>query len=295
MGADPIGQSLRPRCLGVRKIRRTHYSNKYLRLSNLSGQAIDHRHAISRVVDEQLVAAGVALAHRHRQPACPIPVELTESRIPIALGILFDVLVPQNRQRDVLALELAMDLAKVRLSVAAVSLLAAGRAVELFLQRLVADVVAQRPTQPRRSEALHHRSHCRWRDPQPPGNLPASDVPGKCQTKNLAHLAHRHPLGWHPPPPSDSPKGSDPTALPAAADSPSCGGRHHFGTVGGIISEWWATSFRNGGRDHFGTVAASPGFLIFELCVDVLHGFESVVLEDFLPNLVPQIFLRVEL
>jgi hypothetical protein len=26
------------------------------------------------------------------------------------------------------------------------------------------------------------------------------------------------------------------------------GGRHHFGTVGEIISEWWATSFRNRGR-----------------------------------------------
>ena len=44
-----------------------------------------------------------------------------------------------------LALELAMDPAKVWLSMAAVSLLAAERAVELLLQHLVADVGAQRP------------------------------------------------------------------------------------------------------------------------------------------------------
>src|SRR5579863_7665263 len=31
-------------------------------------------------------------------------------------------------------------------------------------------------------------------------------------------------------------------------------GRHHPGTVGEIISEWWATSNRNGGRDHSGIV-----------------------------------------
>jgi len=31
-----------------------------------------------------------------------------------------------------------------------------------------------------------------------------------------------------------------------------------------------------------------------ELCVDIVDGFESVVLEEFLPNLVPQIFLPVE-
>src|SRR5262249_21039485 len=46
-------------------------------------------------------------------------------------------------------------------------------------------------------------------------------------------------------------KGSDPTALPI---HPVCGGRHHFGTVGDIISERWATSSRNGGRHHLGTV-----------------------------------------
>ena len=29
--------------------------------------------------------------------------------------------------------------------------------------------------------------------------------------------------------------------------------------------------------------------------VDVVHGFEGVVFEDFLPNFVPEIFLRVQL
>jgi hypothetical protein len=41
-----------------------------------------------------------------------------------------------------------MDLANVRLSMAAVSLLAAGRALELLFKSLVADVVARQPAQP---------------------------------------------------------------------------------------------------------------------------------------------------
>ena len=66
-------------------------------------------------------------------------------------------------------------------------LLAAGRAVDLLFQRLVARVGAR----PRQSETLHHRSHHRRRDPN---------------RRNLAHLTHRHPLGWRSSPPSDSPK-----------------------------------------------------------------------------------------
>jgi len=31
-------------------------------------------------------------------------------------------------------------------------------------------------------------------------------------------------------------------------------GRHHPGTVGGIIPEWWAASNRNRGRHHLGMV-----------------------------------------
>src|SRR5258707_2938641 len=34
---------------------------------------------------------------------------------------------------------------------------------------------------------------------------------------------------------------------------------------------------------------------VLKLCVDLLHGLEGVVLEYFLPNLVPQIFLRGQL
>jgi hypothetical protein len=34
---------------------------------------------------------------------------------------------------------------------------------------------------------------------------------------------------------------------------------------------------------------------LLELVIDFVHGFESVVLENFLANLVPEIFLRVEL
>jgi hypothetical protein len=40
-----------------------------------------HRHAVARIVREQLVAGRMRLAHRHRQPAFPGAVKFAEPRI----------------------------------------------------------------------------------------------------------------------------------------------------------------------------------------------------------------------
>lgn len=46
-------------------------------------------------------------------------------------------------------------------------------------------------------QALAHR---RRRYPQPPPDLATGNPGAKLQTQNLAHLAHRNPLRWHPSP-----------------------------------------------------------------------------------------------
>src|SRR5579864_1675321 len=123
---NPVGKALGPRGLCVGKVLCSHHSNKYLSISYFTGQPVDdHRHAIAGVVDEQLVAADVALAHRHRQPAFEIAVELTEAAVAITVRMLLDVLFPQDRQRHMLALELAMQLRPVGLAMTTMATLRA--------------------------------------------------------------------------------------------------------------------------------------------------------------------------
>jgi hypothetical protein len=61
----------------------------------------------------------VALAHRDRELAFPDSVQLAEARVAVALRVARDVFVPLDRQRDVLALEFAMDARPVGLGLTA--------------------------------------------------------------------------------------------------------------------------------------------------------------------------------
>jgi hypothetical protein len=72
-------------------------------------------------------------------------VEFAEARIAIALWIALDVFVPQDRQRDVLALELTMDFRPVRLDPTAVTLLGAGGGEQPGLKCRIGHLLGQRP------------------------------------------------------------------------------------------------------------------------------------------------------
>jgi hypothetical protein len=67
VGADPVAECLRPARFGIGEVRGTQDGDKNLRRSGLAGEPIDdHRHRVARVIDKQLVAAGMVLPHRHR-------------------------------------------------------------------------------------------------------------------------------------------------------------------------------------------------------------------------------------
>jgi len=108
----------------------------------------DHRHRVAGVIDKQLVAADVGLPHRDRQPRRPTAVQLAEARIAIPFGATLDVLVPQHRQGDVLAFQVAMNLSPVRVGMTAMTLLGAGRREQRRLQRAVGHLCRQWPVQP---------------------------------------------------------------------------------------------------------------------------------------------------
>ena len=69
MRADPVSHALGPGRLGVREIGRPHDGDEDLRLTRRAGGGIDHRNGLAGVVDEQLLARQMMLAHGHRQLA----------------------------------------------------------------------------------------------------------------------------------------------------------------------------------------------------------------------------------
>ena len=86
--ADPVGQRLRQRRLGIGVARRAQHRDEHLRGAQLAGAAVGQVDRLAGVVDEQPLARRMHLAHGRRQPALPLVVELAEPRVAVALGLL---------------------------------------------------------------------------------------------------------------------------------------------------------------------------------------------------------------
>ena len=206
VGTDPIGERLGPARLGIGEIGGTHDGDKNLRRPRLAGQSIDdHWYRVAGIIDKQLVAAGMGLPHRDRDPRCPAPVQLTEPRVAIPVGALLDVLVPQDLQRDVLALQLAVNRRPIGLGATAVTLLLSGSGKKLPFEHRVGHVGRQWPTEPGGSEPLQRQPNRRRSHADSTRDLVAGHT-GGIQPKHVAHLAHRDPLCWHRPLPRQKPK-----------------------------------------------------------------------------------------
>ena len=252
VGSDPVGERLGPARLGVGEVGGAEHGDKDLRRPRLAGKPInDHRHRVAGVIDKQLVAAGMGLPHRDRDARGPAAVQLAKPRVAIPVGMPLDVLVPQDLQRDVLALQLAVNRRPIGLGATAVTLLLASPGKELRFQRRVGHLGRQRPAEPGDGEPLQRQPDRRRRHADTASDLVAGQS-GGLQPEHVAHLAHRNPLCWHRPLPWQKPKErtlSGPAETPSnRATSSRNGGRNHLGTPSDIKSEWWATSSRNLGR-----------------------------------------------
>ena len=113
--AHPVGQALRPGRLGVGVVRRAQHGDEDLRLAHLAGGAVDDRHRVPGVVDEQLLAGAVLLAHHHVEAPGPGPVALAEPAVLKPVRVDGLVLLPQQRQRHALAPQLPVHRRPVRL------------------------------------------------------------------------------------------------------------------------------------------------------------------------------------
>jgi len=127
----------------------------HLCFTPFAGEPVDDdRHRVARVIHEQLLPGGVGLAHDHRQLGCEGPVQRAEARIAQAIRLLGDVLLPQDRQGDMLALQFAMNGGPVRLRPPRRPGLGAAFAVKPLFKLAVAEPLRQRPAQTRGVESV---------------------------------------------------------------------------------------------------------------------------------------------
>ena len=247
VGVDPVGQGLGPARTGERQARTAHHRHEDVRAPDLAGSAVDdHRHGVAGVIHEQLVAAQMRLAHRHRQPRFPAPIEVAKPAVAVTVRMSFDILVPQDLQRDVLALQLAVQRRPIGLEPPSLAALGPGRAIKAGLESGVGLVKRQRPRQARLVKPPEHLTDRRTRDTCPPGRFTHRQTRLAGQSQHLAHMAHRNSLRRHRPLPKGKTLG--PTKRPKPnppAGSVRNGWRHHLGTGGDIKSEWLARSPRN--------------------------------------------------
>ncbi len=187
----PVRQGLRPRRLGEGVARRPEDRHEDLRPPLLAGLAVDHRHRLPGVVDEQLLAGAVVLAHHQVELPGPGPVLLAEPAVLQALGVALLVLLPEQRQRHALAPQLPVDLAPVRQR----PLRAARRRrrKQPTLQSGVLDRLGYGPTQPRHLGAAQVLAHRRRRRPQAAGDGSDAQRGGEVQPQHISNLAHGQP------------------------------------------------------------------------------------------------------
>jgi hypothetical protein len=197
MGVDPVGQRLRPGRFGKGEARGPKHGDEDLRHADFAREAVDDdRHAVAGVVDEQPLAGGVRLAHRHRQRLLEGSIELAEPRVAVAARIGGAIFVPQDQQGDVLALQFAMYGGPIRLGDPPVAALAASAGVERPLQRRVVHIVRQWPGEACGLRPPQRLPHRRAGHAEPAADL-VRRYAGKLQPNNLARIAHPNPLRWH--------------------------------------------------------------------------------------------------
>lgn len=109
MGAQPVRQLLRPSGFSEGVAGGTEYRDEHLRLTDLAAAAVDHRHRLAGIVDEQFLADAVLLVHHHIQFALPGPVVVAEPAVLEALWLAQSILLPEQRQGHARPTQLSVD------------------------------------------------------------------------------------------------------------------------------------------------------------------------------------------
>jgi len=149
VAADPVVDLLRARGLGVGVVGRTQHGHEELDLDELAGGGIDECGFLAGVVDEQLLAGAMDLAHGEAPVREPPAVDLAILRVAVAVRVLLEVLEVEQLERDTGLATFAVDVRAIRPRPRGARGERNERArVEPRLQRLVGQRLDGRPVQP---------------------------------------------------------------------------------------------------------------------------------------------------
>ncbi len=188
MARNPVGHLLGARGFGVGVVRRAEDRDEELDLGHLARGGINDRRLRARIVDEALLAGPVDLAHRQPAALAPATVELTELGVPIAVGVLLEVLQVQQFQGDAGLAAFGMEVRAVGDGPMVGG--GRGRPVHPGLQDLVAEPLDVRPREAGGARPALDRRDGAQADPQRRRHLPVGAAEGPLLAEDLADLPH---------------------------------------------------------------------------------------------------------
>ncbi|CDM62839.1 hypothetical protein LPU83_pLPU83d_1469 (plasmid) [Rhizobium favelukesii] len=194
----------------------------------------------------------MVLARCHRQLQRPAAIQITVTAVAISLGMKADILVPEDLQRHMLALQFPVNKSPIRLSAAAMTGLRAGSLVESRFQHRIADVLAQRPGKPSNVHTAQRLTHRRRRRTNAHRNRLVAKAFLKSVSQYLADTPHLQSLRWHRVPSSQATERTNvsPAEHPDKHPNQRAASSRNKGAVNS--RNWGAALFRNAGADCLG-------------------------------------------
>jgi hypothetical protein len=185
---EPVGELLGGRGLGVGVVAGPQDADEEFDLDDLARRRVDDRRLLPGVIDEDLLAGPVLLAHREPMAGEPLAVVVAEPGVAVAVGVLLEILEVQQFQGDAGLLPLGVEVRAIGDGAAA----PAGRrhAVETGLQDVVGELLDLLPVQPRVGRPAEDAGHGPDADIETGGHLPVAAGQRPLLAENLADLAH---------------------------------------------------------------------------------------------------------
>lgn len=149
-----VGTALRQPRPGEGVVRSAEHRDEELDLDHFACLRIDEVRLLPRVVDEELLAGAVLLAHREVPLAEPLAVPVAELRVAVAVRMLLQVLEVEQFERHASLPAFDVDVRAVRHRP-----LAGGgdRWVQLRIESVVRERLDRGPVEPGRDRASDHR------------------------------------------------------------------------------------------------------------------------------------------
>ena len=195
LGADPVCGGLARRGAGEGVVRRAQRSHEDLRLADLAGGRIDDGHRAAGIVDEQLLAGDMDLAHRALLGHSERAVLDAKTRVLVGQRVVAGVLLPQQHQGDAGALELLMHEREVRGELVARARHC--RSEQSSLEVLVAQALDTVPVNVRRARQRDVLADHALGDIEGAADLGIAQLGLQVQAQCLSDSSHRDSVGWH--------------------------------------------------------------------------------------------------